>query len=415
VPDLQPFVALRYNPTMADMSDVLAPPYDVISAADAERLRAKHPGNAVRLVLPEGDGDDRYDRAARELRQWREEGLLELDPEPSVTVLRQEFRGPGGRVTRYGLFAALELTPLDRGEILPHERTHSGPKRDRLALTLATRTQLSPIFLAARDDSARLFTGLLAAAEADPDSQAVTPDGVTSATWSITDPVLAAALCQAAGAGPLLIADGHHRYETALEVQRMLGEREPAAGRVLVCVVSQRDPGLRIQPTHRTLPGPPVDGSPDDWATVLANSFTLCRLTDTDPAGAERRAAEGGVIILWSGGRAWEMNPDRHALQAHGLDEADATIPSVVLDRIVVEGVMGQDADTAAHEGRLAYFRGAEEAVRWAGESGAAFLLPPVEQDAVWRVTSLGRRLPPKSTYYEPKIPSGLLFRPFDG
>ncbi|MGW8282835.1 MAG: DUF1015 family protein, partial [Gemmatimonadota bacterium] len=178
MPDLQPFVALRYNPTMAGMSDVLAPPYDVISAAEAESLRAKHRGNAVRLVLPEGDGAGRYDRAATDLRQWREEGLLELDPEPSVTVLRQEFRGPGGRVTRFGLFAVLELTPLDRGEILPHERTHSGPKRDRLALTLATRTQLSPIFLAARDESARLFTGLLAAAEADPDSQAVTPDGV---------------------------------------------------------------------------------------------------------------------------------------------------------------------------------------------------------------------------------------------
>ncbi|MGW8282836.1 MAG: DUF1015 family protein, partial [Gemmatimonadota bacterium] len=226
---------------------------------------------------------------------------------------------------------------------------------------------------------------------------------VWNATWTVTDPVLAAALCRAAGAGPLLIADGHHRYETALEVQRVLGEREPAAGRVLVCVVSQRDPGLRIQPTHRTVPGAPVEGSPDDWATVLANSFTFRRLTDCDPKGAERRAAEDGAIVLWSGGQAWEISPGRHALQAHGLDEADAMIPSVVLDRLVVEGIMGQDADTAAHEGRLAYFRGAEEAVRWAGESGAAFLLPPVEQDAVWRVTSLGRRLPPKSTYYEPK------------
>lgn len=414
MPDLKPFAALRYNPIMAELSDVLAPPYDVISAADAESLRARHRGNAVRLVLPEGNTDDRYDRAATRLREWREEGLLELDPAPSVTVLRQEFSSAAGRVTRYGLFAALELTPLDRGEVLPHERTHSGPKRDRLALTLATRTQLSPIFLAAQDESARLFEGLLAVAESDPDYRAITPDGVTNATWTVTDPVRAAALCQAAGAGPLLIADGHHRYETALEVNRVLGDSEPAARRTLVCVVSQRDPGLRIQPTHRTVPGPPVDGSPSEWAPVLADAFELSALDDPDPAAGERRAAEHGTMVLWSAGQAWEIRPDPHALQAHGLDEADAAIPSVILDRLVVEGVMGRDADTAAHEGRLAYFRGAAEAVGCAGDSGAAFLLPPVEQEAVWRVTSLGRRLPPKSTYYEPKIPSGLLFRPFD-
>jgi len=414
VPDLHSFPALRYSRSAASLSDLLAPPYDVISVADAERLRARHAGNAVRLVLPEGEAPEKYVRVAALLRRWREAGLLELDPVPSVTVYRQEFVGPDGPISRHGLFAALTLSPLDRGEVLPHERTHSGPKRDRLALTKATRSQLSPVFLTARDESSRLFEGLLSVTGAEPDGQAVTPDGVSHTIWRIDDPVLAASLCDAAGAGPLLIADGHHRYETALEACRMLGDGVPAAQRVLACIVSGRDPGLRIQPTHRTVVGAPIEGSTDDWAAVLAGSFELRPVADLSPTSAARYAEDHDVIVLWSNGQAWELQPRADAVSARGLDEADASIPSVVLDHLVVEGILDQDADAAAHDGRLAYFRDAEAAVRGTGGEGAAFLLPAVGQEAVWHVTSLGRRLPPKSTYYEPKIPSGLLFRSLD-
>ena len=414
MPVLFPFPALRYSKLAGSLSDLLAPPYDVISVTDADRLRSRHRANAVRLVLPEGDAPEKYDRVATLLRRWREEGLLELDSAPSVTVYRQEFPSPDGPVSRHGLFAALTLSPLDRGEVLPHERTHSGPKRDRLALTTATRTQLSPVFLTARDESSLLFDGLLAAAGAEPDSHADTPDGVSHTTWRIDDPELAASLCRAAGAGPLLIADGHHRYETALEACRELGDGAPAALRVLVCVVSGRDPGLRIQPTHRTVVGKPVDDTADDWPAVLADSFELRPVADPSPASAARHAEDHDVIVLSSNGQAWELLPRAGAVSACGLDAADASIPSVILDQLVVEGVLGQDADVAAQSGRLSYFRDAEAAVRAAGEKGAAFLLPAVGQEAVWHVTSLGRRLPPKSTYYEPKIPSGLLFRPLD-
>ena len=414
MPDLYPFPALRYSRLAGSLSDLLAPPYDVITGPEADRLRARHRGNAVRLVLPAGEAPEKYDRVATLLRQWREEGLLELDSAPTVTVYRQEFPGPDGPVSRHGLFAALTLSPFDRGEVLPHERTHSGPKRDRLALTTATRTQLSPVFLTARDDSSRLLDGLLAAAGAEPDSRADTPDGVSHTTWRIDAPELAASLCRAAGAGPLLIADGHHRYETALEAQRELGGGAPAARRVLVCVVSGRDPGLRIQPTHRTVVGTPIEDSTDDWPAVLADSFDLRPVADPSPASAARHAEDHDVIVLWSNGQAWELQPRAGALSARGLDDLDASIPSVVLDHLVVGGVLGQDADAAARNGRLAYFRDAEAAVSAAGEEGAAFLLPAVGQEAVWHVTSLGRRLPPKSTYYEPKIPSGLLFRPLD-
>jgi uncharacterized protein (DUF1015 family) len=414
VPDLHPFPALRFSRQAGSLSELLAPPYDVITPSDAERLRALHPANAVRLVLPEGDVPGMYEQAARLLGQWRAEGLLEIDPVPSVTVYRQEFEGPQGPVSRHGLFAALTLSPFDQGEVLPHERTHSGPKRDRLALTIATQAQLSPVFLTARDESSRLFHDLLAATGAEPDDHAVTPDGVSHTTWRIGDPELAASLCKAAGAGPLLIADGHHRYETALEANRLLGGEASAARRVLVCVVSAQDPGLRIQPTHRTVVGAPIQGSAEDWTAVLSASFELRPVADSDPVSAARHADDQDVIVLWSSGQAWELRPTVNVVSTFGLDEADAAIPSVVLDRLVIEGILGHDADTAARDGRLAYFRDAEGATHAAGDEGAAFLLPAVEQEAVWRVTSLGRRLPPKSTYYEPKIPSGLLFRPLD-
>lgn len=414
MPDLHPFPALRFSRHAGSLSELLAPPYDVITMVDAERLRSRHRANAVRLVLPEGYGPEKYEGAATLLEEWREAGLLELDPAPSVTVYRQDFVGPDGPVSRHGLFAALTLSPPDQGEVLPHERTHSGPKSDRLALTLATRTQLSPVFLTARDESARLFEGLVVATAAEPDRRAVTPDGVSHALWQIDDPHLASSLCDAAGAAPLLIADGHHRYETALEASRELGAGVPAAQRVLSCVVSGRDPGLRIQPTHRTVIGAPIPGSLEDWTAVLSDSFQLRSVADPRPVSAARHAEDQDVIVFWFRGKAWELLPAAGAVLGAGLDGADASVSSVVLDHLVIEGILCQDADTAARDGRLAYYRDAEEAVLAAGGEGAAFLLPAVAQEAVWRVTALGRRLPPKSTYYEPKIPSGLLFRPLD-
>ena len=412
VPRLHPFRALRYRESSTSLSDLLAPPYDVISPGQARLLRDRHPANSVRLVLPEGDPPDRYESAARLLSDWIEAGILERDVEPGVTVYRQTFENRNGTLTRHALFAALELSPFAEGDVLPHERTHSGPKRDRLALTLATRTQLSPVFLSSRDTDGSLYVRLLEVAAGAPDFEARSADGVKHAAWIVTDPETCSGLCAAAGSGPLLIADGHHRYETALEVHRLIGEDRPEAGLVLACVVSGSDPGLRIQPTHRAVPTAPP-GRPDlGWTDLLREVFTLERIESGDPAGLAEEAERSGTTVLVTGAGAWRLRPTTPAARARGLDEADLSIASVVLDRLVVEGILGSDADAAAHDGWLAYFRDPAAAVAAAGNRGAAFLLPAVRQDAVWRVTGLGRRLPPKSTYYEPKIPSGLLFRP---
>lgn len=422
MPRLSPFVALRYRPGAGDPADLIAPPYDVIDAALADELRSRSPYNAVRLVLPQGEGVERYEEAASRLDTWRREDVVAADAAPAVHVYRQRYVAQDGPHERLALFAALELEPFGRG-VLPHERTHSGPRADRLALTLATRTQLSPVFLLARDPEAHLLEMLRLLVATPPPFEATTPDGVEHAMWSISEEGSAAVLCALAGRHPLLIADGHHRYETALEVSRRLGGE--SAGKVLACVVSALDPGLVVRPTHRTL-------TADDGLAAGSLAAALEPWFDVEPLGssvgpdaAEREAAAeaaGMVVLDGATGGAFRLSRRPGGRDERGAEGAASTEPSgeqaanriaaVQFDRHVLRDLLGTDADTAAHAGRLEYHRDAAEAVRRAGATGAAFLLPPVSLDAVWEAAAAGIRLPPKSTYFEPKIPSGLLFRP---
>ncbi|MDT8435744.1 MAG: DUF1015 domain-containing protein [Gemmatimonadota bacterium] len=439
MPHLEPFRALRYGSSAGPLDGLLAPPYDVIDEQEAARLRARSPWNAVRLVLPEGEAPARYETAARRLEEWESDGILVRDQVPSVTLVRQRFTAPEGPSQRLALFAALRLESYGSGGVVPHERTHSGPRRDRLALTLATRAQLSPVFFAAHDLDGALLEGLqdalddAAGGSAAQVVRAEAPDGTVHEVRTLSGDA-ARAVCDAAGAGPLLIADGHHRYETALEVARSHAAGLPGADRVLACVVSGGDPGLRIRATHRCIPAPPPGGG--SWTERLAARFALRFLPDGDgdagragmsagvaaavAAAAADRAARTGSLVVLTGGRAAVLSPSQEAKKGgagaaaswDGLDDVDAAVPGIVFDRLVVEGILGRDADEAARDGLLSYHRVPEEGARAAGDEGALFLLPPAGLEAIRAVTALGRRLPPKSTYFEPKVPSGLLFRP---
>lgn len=438
MPRLSPFAALRYASDAGDPAELIAPPYDVIGVPHADELRRRSPYNAVHLVLPEGDGEERYAAAAARVADWRRTGILAEDAAPAVYAYRQRYEANGREVERLALFGALALEPLGDG-ILPHERTHAGPKADRLALTLATRTQLSPVFLLARDPDASLLEALRALADRSPLLESRTPDGIEHALWAIENEDAAADLCAVAGRHRMLIADGHHRYETAMEVARRL--RSDAADHVLACVVSAEDPGLVIRPTHRTLTG--IEGlAPDELRVRLEKWFDVMRLGDIDPRQAEIEAAAdpaGLVLLMPSGGAngsaaagatvpGWLLSPRTSSrtvpsspAMAGGTVAAGAEataeraaerLAAVQFDRHVIRGLLGSDADAAAQQGLLEYHRDAGEAVRRAGPAGAAFILPAVGLDAVWAATAGGIRLPPKSTYFEPKIPSGLLFRP---
>lgn len=408
MPRLSPFAALRFTSLAGKLEDVIAPPYDVIDADLAGELRSRSPHNAIRLILPKGSLDERYGAAATTLEAWKAEGILATDAEPGVYVYRQRYEQGGAPVERLALFAALDLVPLDRGEVLPHEHTHAGPKKDRLALTLATKTQLSPVFMAGKDPDSEMLTALRTATETgDPNASGCTPDGIHHALWRIAGKS-ADELCTLVGRQPLLIADGHHRYETALEAARQLGT--PSAQQMLVVVVSEQDPGLVIQPTHRTLTRLPLslDGT---FQERLAAWFDLEPLGHLSPAQAAARAASSpAVLVLVMNGEAQMLTPKR--LGSEELDDSTAAVAAVQFDRRVIAGLLGTDADEAAHEGILEYHRDPNAAVQQAGAYGAAFLLPPIGLDSLWEATEAGFRLPSKSTYFEPKMPSGLLFRP---
>jgi uncharacterized protein (DUF1015 family) len=407
MPRLSPFPALRYTPEAGNLEDLLAPPYDVIDSAQAAELRSRSPYNSVRVVLPEGSSADRYGEAATVLAGWREAGVLATDTEPGVYVYRQEYDQAGAPVARLALFGALDLVPLDGGDVLPHERTHAGPKRDRLALTLATMTQLSPVFMAGKDPEAELLGALRAAMESrEPDAFGCTPDGIRHSLWRVVGQS-AVGLCRIVNRRPLLIADGHHRYETALEAARQLGTDE--AEKMLVCVVSEVDPGLVIQPTHRTLTSVPAEIS-ESLLNRLATWFEIAPLGQLSPSDAAVVAATTpSAFVMLRNGEAHSLTPRLTA----GERQADpgAAIAAVHFDRCVMRELLDTDADTAAQKGILEYHRDPEEAARRAGSRGAVFLLPAVSLEAVWKATTAGLRLPPKSTYFEPKMPSGLLYR----
>ena len=341
MPTIRPFRALRYDTAVAGpLDDLVAPPYDVISADARREYLARSSYNVVHLTLPDSPDD-----AARDLAAWRADGVLR-EEEPAVWWVAQDYTGPDGVArTRAGFAASIEATPYSAGQVLPHERTHAGPKEDRLRLLRATRTQLEPIFL--------LYdAGPPVGRPHGPPDLDVEEGAVRTRAWRVPlDHELEIDT-------PLLIADGHHRYETAVAFR----EEDPSATHLLAILVSSRAPGLEIFPTHRVVqalgdvPGEPVD-APGDGVTLYRDGRYLRVRTDDDfgPRVVESFAPEG-------------VSYTAHA------DEAIATV-----DR---------------------------------GEAAAAFLLQPVTVAQVARFAHAGETMPQKSTFFYPKLTSGLLFHP---
>jgi uncharacterized protein (DUF1015 family) len=370
VPHLKPFRALRYDPeTVGPLDAVVSPPHDVVTPDRREALVTASPFNAVRLLDPESP-----EEAARLLAAWREEGALVRDEEPAVWVLEETFPGvDGGTRTRRGVVARIALTPYSRGEVLPHERTFERQKDARLELLRATRTKLSPIFLV-HDGSSP------AVPERQPDLEA-TLDGVTSRVWRITGgEAIAGALSNVQGRP--LIADGHHRYETALAFHEEDGTEE--TGYVLSALVSRDDPGLEILPTHRLISGevPEPNGS--------------FRLTEVEPSGEAGAAA---LARLSRDHPAFVLLRPASAVLAEGNGD---DLDTAVIDRFPLGDVRYTPSAVAA-----------EEAVR-SGRADAAFLVRAPTLEQVEEVALAGERLPEKTTYFFPKLTSGLVFSPFD-
>ncbi|HEX2485630.1 MAG TPA: DUF1015 domain-containing protein [Myxococcota bacterium] len=418
--DVVPFRALRYDPARADLARVLAPPYDVVTPAERERYWSRDPHSAIRLELtrdPAEEAATDYADAAERLRAWRRDGVLRRDAAPSLYLLRQRFADPSGReLRRIGFFASLRLEDYERRVVLPHERTLRGPKADRLRLMRASAANLSAIFLLYEDPDAELGPRLEAAFGAGEVASAKDDAGVEHSLAVASDPALAAAVARFLAPRPVVIADGHHRYETALAYR---DERRAAAGggtdagpaeRTLAYFANAYAPGTLLLPIHRVVRAAPAPADPD-WRARL-------------PRWEERRVAVSSAEAL-PAALERELAPlaDRHAFAADDgtgtlrvfSRPADGELGVRVLHRDVLLGVFGLD-DDAVREGAVGFPKSTLETARSvrAGEGSVALYLNPLRPEDVFRVTRAGEILPQKSTFFYPKLPTGLVFRPLD-
>jgi uncharacterized protein (DUF1015 family) len=438
VPDIRPFRALRYDPaTIADLALVVAPPYDVIDAAGEARLLARHRANVVRLEMPgeqPGDEpDDRYRRAARTLAGWRSDGTLHKDPHPSVYVYEQTYPVPGTDVSRTqrGFFGRLRLRAFDEGAVLPHERTMSGPKEDRYKLLRATGVNTSPVVALYDDPSGDSRTVLDAVTARAADVDLTDDDGVRHRLWAVSadgeDADVVAPLLAAAGRGPVTIADGHHRYETALryrDERRMSRscEEDPAFDYILTLLIDAAAEPLTVLPTHRIVRGLGDDGV----ATLFGRLDTLFDVQrDVSQAALRARFEAAGLARggegrfgLWTRAGGALLTARREAFApflpdgGEALRSLDVTLLGVALERLA-----DVDGDAVA-AGAIEYTKSAADAIERveAGLDGAdaAFLLEPTPVAAVLAVAADGDVMPQKSTYFYPKALTGLVINPHE-
>jgi uncharacterized protein (DUF1015 family) len=414
VADIRPLYALHYDlDRTGGLAPVAAPPYDVIDAAERAELVARSPYNAVAIDLPEvTDGGDPYAHAADLLRAWREQGIVVEDREPALWALEQDYTGPDGRRRiRRGLFARVRVEDYGPGRIRPHERTHPGPKEDRLRLTRATRANLSPIFSLYDGDAWSPLAPHVAGA---PYGELTDADGTAHRLWRVADAQAIAAAQEALASAELLIADGHHRYETARVYAEEVGG-EGAHRYVLMCLVALQDPGLTIFPTHRLLTG--LD---DDRRVALRDAIR--RDWDVEEVAEDELepAPDGRVRIGYLD--TYHRRPLRLTLKKQGI--ADAALPgkpaayrrldTAVTEALLLEGALGMSEDDISHLRGLDYARSTSEARErvLAGDVQAALFMGPTPVDLVREVAAGGEVMPPKSTYFFPKVLTGLLFNP---
>ena len=410
--DVQPLQALHYDQAVAGpLQALLAPPYDVIDPEQRAELAARSPYNAVRIDLPEGDPDP-YAAAAAELAGWRRAGAVVQDPEPALWALEQDYTGPDGRPrTRRGILARVRVTDYGPGRIRPHERTHPGPKEDRLRLTRATRANLSPIFsLHAGDAYAAL------APEGAPWGEATDEDGTRNRLWRVADPGRIAAAQGVLTDAELLIADGHHRYETARVYAEEVGG-EGAHRYVLMCLVSLEDPGLTVFPTHRLLDGLKDPDVQERLGAALKELFDIERVEESELRPPD---APHGAPVQLGYMDSHFRTPYRLTLRDPAVaDRALAHMPgayrrldTAVLETLILTGPVGLTEDDISHLRGLGYSRTDAEAVELirSGRYDAGFFLRSTPVEQVREVAAAGVTMPPKSTFFFPKVPTGLLF-----
>jgi uncharacterized protein (DUF1015 family) len=433
--EINAFRAFRYDLARVDaLGDVVAPPYDVIDPPLQDALYAKSPYNVIRLELnketpADSDSNNRYTRAAGHLRDWLAEGVLTQDAAPALYVYHQQFEVEGRTFTRKGFMARVRLEKIGEGKIYPHEETMPGPKADRLKLMHATAMNLSQVFGLFPDEEDVVQDRLEQAVLRTPPLQATDHLGVVNRLWPVTDSRVIHEVSRHMHDKPVFIADGHHRYETAL---RYLDERRQAgavrdaaapANFVLMMLVSMSDPGLVILPTHRLVSGL-NEVRAERLRELLSGSFEVEVVGQGDQAARDTweliQAADTQDVLglgtvadgVWqlarfqAPRRMAELAP-QHSPVWRGL--AVSVLHELVLNQLLAQGLGG------APKCRYVHLLGEVTAAVRARECGLAVLVPPATMRHVEEIAGQGEKMPPKSTYFYPKLLSGLVFHSLKG
>jgi len=404
--EIRPLRAIHYAHGVP-LDDVVAPPYDVIDDAQRQALLQASPHNIVEVDLPKSDGDP-YEQAGETFRAWLRAGILVRDPRPALWVLTQDYTDPdGNRRTRSGFFAAVRVEDYGPGRIRPHERTHPGPKEDRLRLTRATQANLSPIFSLYAGTKA--WEALAPVTGEPPFGTTQDGDGTVNRLWRVGDPDVIATVTDALKDAELLIADGHHRYETARVYAQEQGTEE--AGWVLMCLVALEDPGLSVFPTHRLVRGRGQERY-ERLAETLKANFQISPATPEDVAPP---LTDGPMQLGYIDSHF--KQPFRLTFTGDPPAELEgplATLATAVLEALLLKGALELTDDDISHLRDFGYARDREEALALVerGEYDVAFLMRPAPVEQVRDVAAAGQSMPPKSTYFYPKVPTGLVINP---
>ena len=411
--DVEPLLALHYDlARVGGLQPVAAPPYDVIDAEQRAALVSRSPYNVVEIDLPR-DGGDPYAHAADVLATWTADGIVVRDGEPALWALAQDYTGPDGRArTRHGVFARVRVEDYGPGRIRPHERTHPGPKEDRLRLTRATRANLSPIFSLYDDPGNAAWGAVEPHTETSPWGEVVDEDGTRHRLWRIADPQAVSGFQDALRGVELLIADGHHRYETARIYAREPGA-PPGADHVLMCLVALQDPGLTVFPTHRLVTGLD-DAKRAALQAALARDWDGVSTDELEPPPAD--AVQVGYYDGSTPQRLTLKDPRIAADALPGKPEAYRRLDTAVLEALILEGALGMSEDDISHLHGLDYARTVAQARERVdrGTADAAFFMAATPVSRVRDVAAAGENMPPKSTYFYPKVLTGMVFNPLE-
>ncbi len=402
MPDFFPFPGVRYRPdaAAARLEELTAPPYDVIDAEARARLESTHPMNAVHLILPrDQEPGDRYHRAARRFEDWQRQGVLAAD-DSRLYLYRMTFTDAAGRArVTTGVIGALALSPPGQGDVLPHERTMPKPRGDRLELLRATRANLDPVWMLSMAPG---LSELLAGAVSPASASCIDADGVEHCLVPLPEE-LATRVRQAVGSAPVVIADGHHRYETALA----FAEDNPGADRIMALVVELAPEQLWVRPIHRLLigAGPDLRGRLEEVATVTpigpeTPEGLRSLLARMDSEGAMGLVDGDGLALLAL--RLDVLGPDLERLPA-SLREVDSARLEVALNRLGIPEELDFHAEPAMVAAEVAK-----------GTADAGVLLRAVSVPQIQAVAAAGERTPEKTTYFSPKPLTGMVFRAVD-